>query len=289
MVGQVSEKPAVRTMIETMTGHGQMSDQDLLHVQALEVDYGGTSIALRGATLSVPGGAAVALLGTNGAGKTTMIRAVTGLLRHHGGRVVRGEVRYAGADITRTRPHRIVSSGVAQVPEGRMVFKHLTVEENLLVGAATRTRRQAAETLKQMYELFPPLARRREGRAGWMSGGEQQMVAVARALMARPRLLVLDEVSLGLAPKVVEEIFERLGEARQELGLTILLVEQNARLALSFVDYGYVLANGVITLQGPAENLRDNALIQASFLGSGKLAVHQRFGERTPTEAGGVS
>jgi branched-chain amino acid transport system ATP-binding protein len=250
---------------------------ELLRVRDLEVSYGGASIALRGVSLTVPEGGAVALLGTNGAGKTTTIRAVSGLLYMHQGRVEAGEIELEGRNVRRLRAHQIVGRGVAQVPEGRMVFKHLSVEENLRVGATTRRGAEVAAAMDQVYELFPKLHERRRDHAGWMSGGEQQMIAIGRALMAGPRLLLLDEVSLGLAPLIVESIFERLHTARRELGMAMLLVEQNARLALDFADHAYIMESGRIALEGPAAALRDNSDVQASYLGASAGRGKGRF------------
>jgi branched-chain amino acid transport system ATP-binding protein len=252
------------------------TDAGLLDLVGVEVSYGGASLALRGASLRVSDGQAVAVLGSNGAGKTTTIRAISGLLGVHGGRVVAGDVRFDGIDAARMKPHELVARGMAQVPEGRMVFKHLTVEENLRVGAATRKDAGINDGLEQVYELFPRLRERKTQKAGWMSGGEQQMVAIGRALMAGPRLLLLDEVSLGLAPLVVEDIFKQLAKARAELGLAVLLVEQNALVALDFADYGYIMENGRIALEGTSEELRHNPEVQASYLGAG--ASRERFG-----------
>jgi branched-chain amino acid transport system ATP-binding protein len=257
---------------------GQGPESDLLNLRGVEVSYGGASLALRGVSLRVGQSQAVAVLGSNGAGKTTTIRAVSGLLSVHGGRIAAGDIVFDGVDARKMRPHQLVARGMAQVPEGRMVFKHLTVEENLRVGAATRKDGRAAETLEQVYELFPRLRERTRQKAGWMSGGEQQMVAIGRALMAAPRLLLLDEVSLGLAPLVVEDIFAQLSKARAELDLAVLLVEQNALVALDFADYGYIMENGRIALEGTSDDLRHNPEVQASYLGSG--GTRERFGVR---------
>jgi branched-chain amino acid transport system ATP-binding protein len=240
----------------------------LLEIQNVEVVYNEVSLAVRGISLSVPPGGVVALLGANGAGKTTTIRAISGLLDIHDGRIRDGDITLDGKSVKKLRAHEIVARGVGQVPEGRKIFGHLTVEENLRVGASARKdRRNVGAALEQVYELFPPIAARRHDEAGWMSGGEQQMVAVGRALMAAPRLLLLDELSLGLAPLVVDAIFERLDDARKELGVAILLVEQNAQIALDFAEYGYIMENGRIVLDGPSAQLQDNADVQEFYLG----------------------
>ena len=244
-----------------------VSAPPVLEVTGLEVAYGGSAPALRGITLSVAAGTAVALLGANGAGKTTTIRAISGLLRLHSGRVLAGGVALDGADVTRMKPHRIVACGVGQVPEGRMVFAELTVEENLRIGAVSRRGDAVEEELERVFELFPQIARRRHDHAGWLSGGEQQMVAIGRGLMARPRLLLLDEVSLGLAPMITRSIFERLRGVREQSSTSMLVVEQNARLALEFCDYAYVLEGGRIVLEGPASRLRDDPHVQELYLG----------------------
>ena len=244
------------------------SVRPLLEIQNVEVVYNEISLAVRGISLSVPPGGVVALLGANGAGKTTTIRAISGLLDIHDGRVRDGDIFLDGQSIKKLRAHEIVARGAAQVPEGRKIFGHLTVEENLRVGASARKdRRNVGAALEQVYELFPPIAARRHDEAGWMSGGEQQMVAVGRALMAAPRLLLLDELSLGLAPLVVDAIFERLDEVRKELGMAILLVEQNAQIALDFSEYGYIMENGRIVLDGPSAELQNNTDVQEFYLG----------------------
>jgi len=241
----------------------------VLDVSGLEVAYGGSAPALRGVTVAVGEGAAVALLGANGAGKTTTIRAVSGLLKLHSGRVQAVTITLEGQDVTKLKPHAIVARGVGQVPEGRMVFAELTVEENLRIGATARRGQVPAEELERIYELFPQIAGRRHDHAGWLSGGEQQMLAIGRGLMASPRLLLLDEVSLGLAPMITRTIFERLREVRRSTGTAMLVVEQNARLALEFCDYAYVLEGGRIVLEGPAGRLRDDPQVQELYLGGG--------------------
>ncbi len=215
----------------------------------------------------MPKSSVVALLGANGAGKTTTIRAISGLLGIHDGRVREGDIRFEGETVTKLAPHTLVKRGIAQVPEGRQVFGHLTVEENLRVGASASREHNMKQSLETIYELFPRLAERRRAEAGWMSGGEQQMVAVGRALMARPKLLLLDELSLGLAPQVIETIFSRLRAVRAELDTAMLMVEQNAKLALEFSDYAYIMENGRIVLDGPAQSLLNNADVQEFYLG----------------------
>jgi branched-chain amino acid transport system ATP-binding protein len=251
----------------------------LLDVRGLEVIYGGRSLALRGVSLSVPPRGAVAVLGANGAGKTTTIRAVSGLLYMHDGRVREGDVTLDGRSVLRLRPHEIVARGVAQVPEGRMVFGHLTVEENLRIGASQRRDGDAGPALDQVLELFPPIAERRRDEAGWMSGGEQQMVAIGRALMASPRLLLLDEVSLGLAPKVVTTIFERLQTVREELGTAMLMVEQNAKLALDFCEHAFIIESGRVVLDGPSGSVRNNEKVQELYLGGSREGSRRSFAD----------
>jgi branched-chain amino acid transport system ATP-binding protein len=257
-----------------MTGQDatDRSADPVLAVSGLEVAYGASAPALRGVTLEVREGTAVALLGANGAGKTTTIRAISGLLRHHSARVLAGSVKLDGIDVTKFKANKIVASGVGQVPEGRMVFAELTVQENLRIGATARKGGVSLEVMDQIYSLFPQIESRRNDQAGWLSGGEQQMVAIGRGLMATPRLLLLDEVSLGLAPMITRTIFEQLREVRRTAGTSMLVVEQNARLALEFCDYAYVIESGRIVLEGPAEALREDPQIQELYLGG---AVHE--------------
>lgn len=241
----------------------------ILELRNVEVVYNEASLAVRGVSLSVPRGGLVALLGSNGAGKTTTIRAISGLLDIHDGRIRDGEITFDGASVRRKSPHALVARGIAQVPEGRQVFGHLSVEENLRVGASACKGVELKEALHAVYDLFPRLADRRRSEAGWLSGGEQQMVAVGRALMASPKLLLLDELSLGLAPQVVAQIFERLAAVRSELGTAMLMVEQNAKIALDFCEYGYIIENGRIVLDGPSAMLLGNPDVQEFYLGVG--------------------
>jgi len=233
----------------------------LLELVDLHVYYGNIH-ALKGVSLHVEAGEIVALLGANGAGKSTTLNTVSGLLRPRS-----GAVRLEGEDLTRTPPHRIVERGVVQVPEGRRVFGQLTVLENLEMGAFTRTDPKGVrEDLERVFTLFPRLKERAAQVAGTLSGGEQQMLAIGRALMARPRVLLMDEPSMGLAPLLVEQIFDAIQEINRQ-GTTILLVEQNAYMALQVAHRGYVLQTGQVVLSGPAEELRENPEVKRAYLG----------------------
>ena len=237
----------------------------MLAVADLDVVYNGVVVALRGVSLRVPHGTIVALLGANGAGKTTLLRAVSGLLPLHGGEMTAGSVALDGSRIQRLAPAAIVARGVAQVLEGRRILGELTVEENLRVGAHT-ARRDLTTNLARVFDLFPLLAQRRRQMAGYLSGGEQQMLAMGRALMSNPRLLLLDEPSLGLAPLLAQQIRDLIVTINQQ-GTTVLLVEQNARMALSIAHHGYVLENGRIVMDGPAAALRADDDIREFYLG----------------------
>jgi branched-chain amino acid transport system ATP-binding protein len=240
----------------------------LLALNNVEVIYDEVILVLRGLSLHVGEGEVVALLGSNGAGKSTTLKAISGLLPSEDGEITEGEITYAGRRIDRLDPARIVRLGICQVMEGRRVFEHLTVEENLRAGAYTRRRDGSlADDLELVFDYFPPLAERRRQEAGYLSGGEQQMLAMGRALMARPKLLMLDEPSLGLAPKLVGEIFAIIRRLNDELGTTILVVEQNARLALEIADRAHVMENGRIVLDGPAAELARNPDVQEFYLG----------------------
>lgn len=234
----------------------------MLEVQSLVTAYG-QIVALKGVSLKVGAGQVVCLLGANGAGKTTLISSVSGILRPRSGRVV-----LEGRDVAGVKASRIAGLGVTQVPEGRGIFVHMTVHENLQMGAHLRRDLAAVrEDLETMYQRFPVLAERRRQRAGVLSGGEQQMLALARALMARPKLLLLDEPSMGLAPIMVESVFQTIRQIAAS-GVTVLLVEQNARLALEMADYAYVLENGEMAMSGPARELLESDVVQEAYLGA---------------------
>lgn len=243
-----------------------------ISVRNLEVSYGNVA-ALRGVTVDVPAGGYVSVLGANGAGKTTLVRAITGLLGLHAGRVVSGSVTLDGVELTSRSTRDIVKAGIAQVPEGRKLFPTLTVEENLLCGAATRADRgEINDNLTRVYDLFPRVQERRKQTAGYLSGGEQQMVAVGRALMAQPRYLVCDELSLGLAPIIVQQLFDLLNEIVAS-GVGVLVIEQNARLALQHTHHGYVIEVGRVVIDGPSEELRNDTVVQDLYLGGGGEAA----------------
>jgi branched-chain amino acid transport system ATP-binding protein len=232
----------------------------LLELTGVEVTYQDVIHALRGVTLRVPEGSIVAVLGPNGAGKTTALRALTGLLDFHRGKVVKGSLRFDGTDLTTVAPARIVQLGLAQVMEGRRIFAAMTVEENLRAASNDR------DVLDEVLTRFPRLAERRRQLAGYLSGGEQQMLAIGRALMTRPRLLVLDEPSLGLAPLLVEAIAEAIDQIR-DAGTTVLLVEQNTAVALDLADHGYVLENGRVVMDADSRTLREDPDIMEFYLG----------------------
>jgi branched-chain amino acid transport system ATP-binding protein len=246
----------------------------MLQVKNVEVVYNDVIQVLRGVSLAVPQGAIVALLGANGAGKTTLLRALTGLLDIHDGKLTRGQVLLDGTPVHTWDAPRIVRAGVAQVLEGRRVFSEFTVEENLRVGGHTRSS-GLAEGLEEVYELFPVLRERRRRTAGYLSGGEQQMLAMGRALVARPTYLLLDEPSLGLAPRIVQQIKEIVVEINAR-GTTVLLVEQNATMALSIAGHGYVMEHGKIVMDKPAAELLQDEDIRDFYLGRGDAATSYR-------------
>ena len=243
----------------------------LLSLNNIEVLYDDVILVLRGLSLDVAEGQIAALLGSNGAGKTTTLKATSGLLYVEDGEVSDGTIVFDGEEIQGMAAHRIVEKGLFQVLEGRRVFEHLTVRENLLAGAYTRgTWRGVEAETDKVYEYFPALAERRGQQAGYLSGGEQQMLALGRALMASPRMMLLDEPSLGLAPTLVETIFAALQRINREEGATILLVEQNARVALSVADYGYIMEGGRVVLEGSAQELAANEDVKEFYLGLGE-------------------
>jgi len=241
----------------------------VLDVANLEVVYHSVVLVLRGISLQVPGRGVVALLGPNGAGKTTALRAITGLLDLHHGEVTKGRIAWCGEDLLARRPDAIVRRGIAQVLEGRRILADLTVEENLRAGAYGRRGADVREDLERLCARFPILGQRRRQQAGYLSGGEQQMLAIARALIAKPRLLLLDEPSLGLAPKMQREVAALISEISAD-GVAILLVEQNAAMALELAHHGYVLENGKIVLDGPTADLRADKDIREFYLGLGQ-------------------
>jgi branched-chain amino acid transport system ATP-binding protein len=247
-----------------------MSDtpRPLLAVNNIEVIYDHVILVLRGVSLRVPAGGIVALLGANGAGKSTTLKAISGLLRTERGDVTKGTIEFQGEPIHRHDSGAVVKRGVVQVMEGRHVFEHLTVEENLLTGAYTRRDGQSAKRdLELVYRYFPRLVERRQVKAGYISGGEQQMVAIGRALMARPQLMLLDEPSMGLAPMLVAEIFEIVSRLNREESVAVLLAEQNATMALRFAQHGYVMESGRIVLDGDAKTISENEDIKEFYLG----------------------
>lgn len=242
--------------------------QPLLEANNVEVIYNQVILVLKGLSLKVHEGQIVTVLGNNGAGKSTTLKAISGLLKSENGKVTDGSITFQGERIDRIDPEKIVRKGIFQVMEGRKAFEDLTVEENLLVGAHTiRNRKQIKKDLEMVYNYFPRLLQRRNFLSGYISGGEQQMMVIGRGLMAHPRLMLLDEPSMGLSPILVGEIFEIIQRINKEEKVTILLVEQNARMALSIADHGYVMENGRIVLDDEVDKLRENEDIKEFYLG----------------------
>ncbi len=250
-------------------GGNDAGGKPLLSVQDIEVVYNGLILVLRGVSLEVPEGQIVALLGANGAGKTTTLKAISNLLHAERGEVVSGQISYDGRRVEKASPERLVRAGLIQVMEGRRCFPHLSIEENLLTGAHTRRagRAQLREDLERIYHYFPRLKTRSRSLAGYTSGGEQQMCAIGRALMAYPRMLLLDEPSMGLAPQIVEEIFAIVQDLNRREKLSVLVAEQNAMLTLQCADRGYILESGRVMLAGNAEDLRHNDMVKEFYLG----------------------
>ncbi|MBX6368352.1 MAG: ABC transporter ATP-binding protein [Rhodospirillales bacterium] len=249
---------------------GTTTGAALLEVNNIEVIYNHVILVLKGVSLSVPEGAIVALLGANGAGKTTTLKAISNLLRAERGEVTKGSIHYRGERVDALNPSELVRRGLIQVMEGRHCFAHLTVEENLLTGAFTRAREgkaRIAEDLELVYKYFPRLRERRRSIAGYTSGGEQQMTAIGRALMSKPKMILLDEPSMGLAPQLVEEIFEIVAQLNRQEGVSFVVAEQNTNIALRYADYGYILENGRVVMDGAADVLRSNEDVKEFYLG----------------------
>jgi branched-chain amino acid transport system ATP-binding protein len=245
------------------------TEETLLEVNNIEVIYNHVILVLKGVSLKVPKGGITALLGGNGAGKTTTLKAISNLLHSERGEVTKGNILYRGERVQDLSPNDLVQKGVIQVMEGRHCFEHLTVEENLLTGAYTRKDGKGAieADLQMVYNYFPRLKERRKSQAGYTSGGEQQMVAIGRALMSRPETILLDEPSMGLAPQLVEEIFTIVKNLNEKEGNTFLLAEQNTNVALRFAHYGYILESGRVVMDGPAADLRENPDVKEFYLG----------------------
>jgi branched-chain amino acid transport system ATP-binding protein len=252
----------------------------MLQVNNIEVVYMNVIQVLRGVSLEVDDGKMVALLGVNGAGKTTTLKAVSGMLKTEEGEVTDGNIDFDGKRIDRYGPEDVAAMGITQVMEGRRVLEHLSVEENLFIGAYCRKDRSGVKRdIEMVFDYFPPIKRLRHKMSGYLSGGEQQMLVIGRALMARPKLMLLDEPSLGLAPLVVEEIYEIIRRINAEQKMAIFLVEQNARAALGIADYGYVMENGRVVLGGPAEKLRDNEDVREFYLGLSAVGSKKSYRE----------
>ena len=252
-------------MLDTAKTEGET----LLDINNIEVIYNHVILVLKGVSLKVPKGGITALLGGNGAGKTTTLKAVSNLLHSERGEVTKGNITYRGQSISDLNPAELVSRGVIQVMEGRHCFEHLTVEENLMCGAYTRKDGSAAvkQSLDLVYNYFPRLKERRKSLAGYTSGGEQQMCAIGRALMSNPETILLDEPSMGLAPQLVEQIFEIVKRLNEEQGVSILLAEQNTNIALKYAHYGYILESGRVVMDGPAKELSENPDVKEFYLG----------------------
>lgn len=249
--------------------HGTNTDETLLEVSNVEVIYNHVILVLKGVSLKVPKGGITALLGGNGAGKSTTLKSISNLLLSERGEVTKGHVKYRGDRVVGLSPADLVRRGVIQVMEGRHCFGHLTVEENLLTGAYTRKigRVEINQNLELVYSYFPRLKERRKSLAGYTSGGEQQMVAIGRALMSKPETVLLDEPSMGLAPQLVEEIFQIVRDLNEKEGVTFLLAEQNTNVALRYAHYGYILESGRVVMDGPAAELRENPDVKEFYLG----------------------
>ncbi|NBN65323.1 ABC transporter ATP-binding protein [Pannonibacter tanglangensis] len=257
--------------VHAATTSGPTGSSPILSVNNIEVIYDHVILVLKGVSLTVPEGGIVALLGANGAGKTTTLKAISNLLSAERGDVTKGNIQFKGEQIQDLSPNDLVRRGCIQVMEGRHCFGHLSIEENLLTGAYTRRDGSGAikADLEMIYEYFPRLKERRHSQAGYTSGGEQQMCAIGRAMMSRPRMILLDEPSMGLAPQLVEEIFEIVKQLNQQQGVSFLLAEQNTNIALRYATYGYIVESGRIVLDGDAKSLRENEDVKEFYLGVG--------------------
>ena len=254
--------------VKTIKDDDSNETENILVVNNIEVVYSHVILVLKGVSLNVKKGGITALLGGNGAGKSTTLKSISNLLSSERGEVTKGSVTFENEDIHDLDPSQLVKKGVIQVMEGRHCFEHLTVEENLLTGAYTRTNsKEVKEDLERVYNYFPRLRDRRTSQAGYTSGGEQQMIAIGRALMAKPSMILLDEPSMGLAPQLVKQIFEIVAEINKKEGVTILLAEQNTNVALQYAEYAYILENGRVVMEGSAESMRDNEDVKEFYLG----------------------
>ena len=246
----------------------EISSKNLLEVNNIEAVYNHVILVLKGVSLNVKKGGITTLLGGNGAGKTTTLKSISNLLASERGEVTKGSITFNNTDVHALDPSQLVKMGVIQVMEGRHCFEHLTVEENLLTGGYTRkSNKEVKNDLERVYEYFPRLKERRTSQAGYTSGGEQQMVAIGRALMANPKMILLDEPSMGLAPQLVKQIFEIVSQINKKEGLTILLAEQNTNMALQYAEYAYILENGRVVMEGTAKSMRDNEDVKEFYLG----------------------
>ncbi len=242
--------------------------ENLLEVNNIEVVYNHVILVLKGVSLNVKKGGITTLLGGNGAGKTTTLKSISNLLASERGEVTKGSISFNNQNVHQLDPSQLVKMGVIQVMEGRHCFEHLTVEENLLTGGYTRkSNKEVKNDLERVYEYFPRLKERRTSQAGYTSGGEQQMVAIGRALMANPSMILLDEPSMGLAPQLVKQIFEIVSQINKKEGVTILLAEQNTNMALQYAEYAYILENGRVVMEGTAKSMRDNEDVKEFYLG----------------------
>ena len=246
----------------------EVNAQNILEVNNIEAVYNHVILVLKGVSLNVKKGGITTLLGGNGAGKTTTLKSISNLLASERGEVTKGSITFNNQDVHQLDPSQLVKMGVIQVMEGRHCFEHLTVEENLLTGGYTRkSNREVKNDLERVYDYFPRLRERRTSQAGYTSGGEQQMVAIGRALMANPKMILLDEPSMGLAPQLVKQIFEIVSQINKKEGVTILLAEQNTNMALQYAEYAYILENGRVVMEGTAKSMRDNEDVKEFYLG----------------------